>query len=174
MRAAAEAGWWGARKGRRLRYEAGVGEDAHALAAAVDAVVHALPGVMAGGEHRHLRRADGKDAAGGDKAQAAVQSGQAAAEIEGRAAAGVQRDGVVLQQGGKARRMVRVLVGDEDGGQVVRRQTQRGQGLPDAAGGDAGIHQQVDAAGGDQQAVALGAAGQCMYSDQDGMYLSGK
>ena len=160
--------------GRRLRHEAGIGEDAHRLAAAVDAVVHALPRVVAGGEHRHLCGANGKDAAGGYKAQVIVQPRQAAAEIEGRAAAGVQRDGMVLQEGGKARRVICMLMGDEDGGQVVRRQIQQSKGLLDAAGGDAGIHQQVDAAGGDQQAVALGAAGQCMYRDQSGMYLSGK
>lgn len=160
--------------GRRLRHEAGIGEDAHRLTAAVDAVVHALPRVVAGGEHRHLCGANGKDAAGGYKAQVIVQPRQAAAEIEGRAAAGVQRDGMVLQEGGKARRVICMLMGDEDGGQVVRRQIQQSKGLLDAAGGDAGIHQQVDAAGGDQQAVALGAAGQCMYRDQSGMYLSGK
>ena len=148
--------------GSRLRHKTGVGEDANGLAAAVDAVVHALPGVVAGGEHGDRRGADGKDAAGGDRAQAAVQSGQAAAEIEGGAAAGVQRDGVMLEKRGKTRRVVGMLVGDEDGGQIVRRQAQLGKGLLDAAGGDARVHQQVDAAGRDQQTVALGAAGQCI------------
>ena len=94
--------------------------------------------------------------------QAAVQLGQTGTEVEGRAAGGVQRDGVVLQEGGKARRVVRVLMADENGGQVIRRQAQQGQRLFDAAGGDAGVHQQVGIVGGDQQAVALGAAGQCM------------
>lgn len=117
---------------------------------------------MAGGKYRHLCRAHGKAAAREYETQAAVQLGQTGTEVEGRAAGGVQRDGVVLQEGGKARRVVRVLVADENGGQVVRRQAQQGQRLLDAAGRDAGIHQQVGAIGGDQQAVALGAAGQCM------------
>ena len=68
----------------------------------------------------------------------------------------------MLEKRGKTRRVVGMLVGDEDGGQVVRRQAQLGKGLLDAAGGDAGIHQQVDAAGGEQKAVSAGAAGQCI------------
>ena len=58
--------------------------------------------------------------------------------------------------------MVNMFVGDEDGGEIVRRQAQLGKGLLDAAGGDARVHQQVDAAGRDQQTVALGATGQCI------------
>ena len=94
--------------------------------------------------------------------QAAVQHGQAGPEAEGGAAGGVQREGVVFQQRGEARRVVCVLMGHQNGGEIVRRQAQQGQRLSDAAGGDAGIHQQVNAAGGEQQAVALGSAGQCV------------
>lgn len=105
--------------GRRFRHKAGVGEDAHGGVAAVHAVVHAFPRVVAGGKYRHLCRAHGKAAAREYETQAAVQLGQTGTEVEGRAAGGVQRDGVVLQEGGKARRVVRVLVADENGGQVV-------------------------------------------------------
>lgn len=69
---------------------------------------------------------------------------------------------MVLDQGGQAGDMVRVLVGNQNAVQLVHGQLQLGQTRFDAAGGYSGVHQDMGAAVGQQQAVALGAAGQGM------------
>ena len=69
---------------------------------------------------------------------------------------------MVLDEGRQAGDMVRMLVGDENAVQLVHGQLQLGQTRLDAAGGDPGVHQDMGAAVGQQQAVALGAAGQGM------------
>ena len=51
-----------------------------------------------------------------------------------------------------------MLVGNQNAVQVVHAEAQPGQTRLDAAGGDPGVHQDMGAAVGQQQAVALGAA----------------
>ena len=55
--------------------------------------------------------------------------------------------------------MVRMLVGDENAVQLVHGQLQLGQTRLDAAGRDPGIHQDVGISVGQQQTIALRAAG---------------
>ena len=88
-----------------------------------------------------------------------LHPGQTVRQLPGGAGACVQGDGVVLDEGRQAGNMVRMLVGDENAVQLVHGQLQLGQTRLDAAGRDPGIHQDVGISVGQQQAIALRAAG---------------
>ena len=121
---------------------------------------------MAGGEHGDVHIPQGEYVLAGDGVQHVPQSGTAEGQRGGGAVAGVEGQAVLLGQGGQPGGMVGVLMGKQHGSHVLRRQAQLPQRRGDASGGDAGVHQQVDAAAGQQQADALRAAGKCMYSQQ--------
>ena len=146
----------------RLRgHIAGVRQNANG-AGAVDAVIHALGGVVGRGKGRDPAGADAEFGSGVPGPQQRLHPRQAIRQLPGGAGTCVQGDGMVLDQGGQAGDMVRVLVGNQNAVQLVHGQLQLGQTRFDAAGGYSGVHQDMGAAVGQQQAVALGAAGQGM------------
>ena len=67
-----------------------------------------------------------------------------------------------LEKGLQPGDVVGVGMGDEDGGEIRRRQAQLRQGFGDAAAGNPRIHQQMCGTAGKQQRVSGGTAGQCM------------
>ena len=148
------------------RDAAGVRQNAQCRAAAVKAEVDALRRVVTGGEHRHLRVPQCEHPLPGQQVQHIGGVGYPGAQRPGRAAGGVQRQAILLGQRGQPRRVVAVLMGHQHTGDVAGRQPQRQQRGGDAPGGNAGVHQNMCAAGADQQAVALGAAGYTMYCQQ--------
>ena len=140
--------------------EARVGEDAHACTAPVEPVVHAAGDVVAGGEGGNCDAAHVKGALhdpepGGD-------AGDAVLELAGGGGPGADGDVIAPDQGGQAADVVAVLVGDAHGVHVPEGQAQRAQRGVDAPAGDAGVHQDMGAAGGQEQAVALRPAGDGM------------
>ena len=146
----------------RLRgHIAGVRQNANG-AGAVDAVIHALGGVVGRGKGRDPAGADAEFGSGVPGPQQRLHPRQAIRQLPGGAGTCIQGDGMVFDQGGQAGDMVRVLVGNENAVQVVHAEAQPGQARFDAAGGYSGVHQDMGAAVGQQQTVALGAAGQGM------------
>lgn len=127
-----------------------------------NAVIHALGGVVGRGKGRDPAGADAEFGSGVPGPQQRLHPRQAIRQLPGGAGTCVQGDGMVFDQGGQAGDMVRVLVGNQNAVQVVHAEAQPGQTRLDAAGGDPGVHQDMGAAVGQQQAVALGAAGQGM------------
>ena len=67
--------------------------------------------------------------------------------------------------------VVRVGVGDENGGQLRRGQPQLLQSRGDPAAGDPGVDQQMGVAAGEHSGVAGGAAGKGMYGGQENTSL---
>ena len=145
---------------------AGVGQDAHAAAFALHPVVHAAPRVVGGGEGRHGEAADGEGFTGAHGMHPVLGRAEFFTDLCRCAGGGVEGGGVVLAPGPQTRDVVGVAVGEEDGGNVVRRQSQLGQSGGDAPGGDAGIHEKICFAVVNQQAVALAAAGEGVQGHQ--------
>ena len=87
-------------------------------------------------------------------------------QLPGGAGTCVNGDAVVLHHGLQAADVIRMLMGDEYAVHVRHGQPQLQKPRLDAACGNSGVQQQMHAPVRQQQAVPLGAAGQCMYSHQ--------
>ena len=144
--------------GGLLRHVSAVRQDAQLI----EAEVAGARGVVGGGEGRHGDLPDGEAAAGLNGPELGFQPRDAVAELP--AAGGGGEDGHVpaLDDGGKAGDMVAVGMGDADGGEVLRAQSQLPQGPGDPPGGDAGVQQDVGPVPAHQGGVAGGAAGKGM------------
>lgn len=73
---------------------------------------------------------------------------------------------MMFDECGKTGNMVAVLMGQQDSVNVIQGQPELFQRRADAPGGDARIHKEMHISRRQQQAVALRAAGKCMYSEQ--------
>jgi len=73
-----------------------------------------------------------------------------------RGAVAVNRDVQLLRDAGEAVNMVAVLMGDEDGGQVLRRAPDAGEALADLAWAEPGVHEHAGFSGLQIGAVAAG------------------
>ena len=134
--------------------------------AAVHPIVHALGGVMGGAEHRHPAVSHGKHRPRLHRTQQGLDAGDAVGQLPGGAGTCVNGDAVVLHHGLQAADVIRMLVGDEYAVHVRHGQPQLQKPRLDAACGNSGVQQQMHAPVRQQQAVPLGAAGQCMYGHQ--------
>ena len=152
--------------GFRLRgHKARIREKAHG-GAAVHPVVHALGGVMGGTEHRHPAVSHGKHRPRLHRTQQGLDAGNAVGQLPGGAGTCVNGDAVVLHHGLQAADVIRMLMGNEYAVHVRHGQPQLQKPRLDAACGNSGVQQQMHAPVRQQQAVPLGAAGQCMYGHQ--------
>ena len=143
-----------------LRYVPRVGEKPHAAIAGGDVAGAALPGIVAGGEqlHLHIRPAEGLVEPCG--AQQSIHPRRPVRQLARGAWRADDGGGVFFDIGSQALDVVAVLVGDEHGGQVLRRQGQSAQSLADTAAGDAHIDQHAGLPADGQGGVAGGAAGE--------------
>ena len=117
--------------------------------------IDALRGVMAGGKHGDPGVPDVESACPRNDTQYIRHAGTLAAQGFRRSTAGVQRQTVLLCQRRHAANVVRVLVSQQNAGDIRRGQGKRLQGAAYSPRGDAGVHQKVGPAGADQQAVSL-------------------
>ena len=137
-----------------------VGGDDGRVSAAGQPVAHAVGGVVGGGEgldgqapHLELTaRRQGVNQLSG--------VGQLSRQHQGGAWGGVKGNGVVFQQDSQSCDVVSVFVGDQDAGQILRRQFRGLETLFDLSAGDAGVHQQGGVLVVEQRAVPTGAAGE--------------
>ena len=121
----------------------------------VHAKIDALRSVMAGGEYGDPGVPDVESACPRNDTQYIRHAGTLAAQGFRRSTAGIQRQTVLLCQRRHAANVVRVLMGQQNAGDIRRGQGKRLQGAAYSPRGYAGVHQKVGPAGADQQAVTL-------------------
>ena len=117
--------------------------------------IDALRSVMAGGKHGDPGVPDVESACPRNDTQYIRHAGTLAAQSFRRSTAGVQRQTVLLCQRRHAANVVRVLMGQQNAGDIRRGQGKRLQGAAYSPRGYAGVHQKVGPPGADQQAVSL-------------------
>lgn len=144
-----------------------VGDHGGLPAAVRDGVAHGFRRVVEGGEGLHRQTAHGEGPAGGAGVEHILQGGDAVAQMPSGAGAGVDRQPELLGQGGQTGDVVGMLVGDQHPRQGGGVHPQVPEGPADTPAGDARVHEQVGLSGGEQQAVAGGAAGQGGECQQD-------
>ena len=115
---------------------------------------------MGGGKGLHGEPTDFKGGSCLKGPNPVLQEGDPVAQLPPSPSAGVNRHGKLLRQRVQPADMVRVLVCNQDTGELAGVNPQFPQAFGNPPGGDTGVDENVDFAVGHQQAVAAGAAGE--------------
>ena len=143
-----------------LRHVAQIGSHRQLPLSGADGIAVALVGVVRGWKGLNLQALQPEALPRGEGVEHLLQKGNPVAQLPGGPPAGIDRQGQLLGQGSQPGHMVGVFMGNQHGGQRLRRHPKSLQGGGDPPAGNARVHQNMGGAVAHQQAVAAGAAGQ--------------